>query len=331
MSELHKLYSKLGEYIDHKDNLFDNFLVGFKALLPVILAVIYKGISDSPNNYILIAFGVVTSIVYVVLLIAEHSTRKKFPVKIVEHLKATEQLTALSEKYNRKSTIDEYIDSSIKALNLITCSIEFDKPICNTELKEGLETVLEKLINHTRYVLDVNCKDFTIATYKIHFSSEKYDKEANRPATSNSLFFFKDDLGIQEHFPHSITDNADSDGVELELQMQFLKTLNNGQFNQKEVEFSNGTCNLILSPIPPVCETEDFSEPSKAMGVLMIAYKGNCCLPPDDLKNTLLIFGRIAANWVAKYDMCVKHNFEFKKENRVNGVNNIVDSPIELS
>lgn len=299
-----ELYCKLDKYFEFEksDSIFKSILKSLVLLVSGgFFGLSIKELTSSPQiiNLWHIAIFIFGIIFFVYLESRRLIKEKKFPISILEHLNATEDLKILNEKYKRKSKIYEYIDLSIQSLNSNTCPVLGADPVsslCNQDLNAGLRNVLNDLIVRPNYFLDIDQTKFSIGV----IVKKILDRE-----TLNSLepfkektFIFRDDLQFEKYIPLEFSRIDSSDIVKFETHTAFMESYEFDKFVCKKIEVDSVVHTVICSPIPNVCES------CPAEGVIFTFYKGNenC---QRDIESVLLIFGRILSNWISKYNECI--------------------------
>lgn len=306
------LYIKIEKYFqfEKSDSVFVTL---FKSL--VLLAcggyfgLILREFNSEPQivNYKHILFLFLGLATFIYIEYRRLRKEKNFPVTILEHLNATEELRDLREKYSRKTKLYDFIDNSIQSLNFNTCPVVLtpENLLCHQDLESGLESVLIDLIERPHYILNVDQTKFTIGT----FVKDILDKNTNIGQISRieKSFIFRDDLNIQNSLPESPYElNSEQEGS-FQFQTAILEGLNFDKFLCKKISIDNISYTLVCSPIPNVCEN------CPPEGIIFSIYKGNeCC--STDIDSVLLIFGRILSNWIAKYNDCVRNEKHIKLE-----------------
>ena len=108
----------------------------------------------------------------------------------------------------------------------------------------------------------------------------------------------RDDIGLEQEMG---TDPGLCDGAigtTLQFRQAIETVMNENRMVRCTVKIQNQSFQLICSPLPLVCDEQ------QADGILWMVQE---CLQaaPHDLENVLLIFGRITANWLSKYNECL--------------------------
>jgi hypothetical protein len=304
------LYNKIENYFQY-EKADSVYVTLFKSLILLVsggyFGLILRELNSEPQiiNLKHIAFLLVGISTFVYIEYRRLRKEKNFPVTILEHLTATEELKSLKEKYSRKNKLYDFIDNSIQSLNSNTCPVMLtpDNFLCHQDLEAGLRNVLLDLVERPHYILNVDETKFTVGT----FIKELYDKNSPVGQIENleKTFIFRDDLNLIQHLPESPYQLDSEQEGSFQFQTATLEVLNFNKFLCKTIVLDNQTFTLICSPIPNVCES------CPPDGIIFAIYKGaECC--STDIDSVLLIFGRILSNWVAKYNDCVRREKQIK-------------------
>lgn len=304
------LYNKIEKYFqfEKSDSVYVTL---FKTLVLLVsggfFGLILREFNSDPQviSYKHIGFFILGLSTFIYIEYRRLKKEKNFPVTILEHLNATEELKELKVKYSRKNKLYDFIDNSIQSLNTNTCPVVLtpDNFLCHQDLELALKSVLIDLVERPHYILDVDQTKFTIGT----FIKDILDKnsEVGQIASIPKTFIFRDDLNITHYLPETPYQlNSEQEGS-FQFQTAILEGLNFNKFICKSIVLDNQSYTLICSPIPNVCED------CPPDGIVFSIFKGTeCC--PTDIESVLLIFGRILSNWIAKYNDCVRREKQLK-------------------
>jgi hypothetical protein len=270
------------------------FEFGLSAL-SAILAEAWINYNPSPDKYPNKIWAILCILVTLILLIQRLRKNHYFPQTLFEHLTAESKLKDSEKQLYRKTTIDTYIDQAIQTLNLKTCGLNTDEQnhLCDTSLEEGLKNVLKHIISHTHYFLDCNLSKFTIA---VHFRAYPNIVNSFDITYNSKTILLRDDYSISAHFTDNILANPNVIEFNFEIYQSALVAYNH--YGGHLTEFANFKGqSMLTSPVPAVCE-------NSCNGLIFIVYDSSVKLP-DDIWNILLIFGRVASNYISKYEDCV--------------------------
>lgn len=301
---MNNLYKKIEKYFqfEKSDTVYVTL---FKSMLLLscggYFGLILREINSTPAviSYKHIFFFLIGILIFIYIEYRRLKKEKNFPMTILEHLTATEDLKLLNEKYNRKTKIYDYIDNSIQSLNSNTCPVVAypDNFLCHQELKDGLHSVLHDLIERPNYFFNIDQTKFTIGSY----IEEVNDKSSPMGAMESleKVFTFRDDLNLTHFIPDTFL-QIDSNQEEIfQIQTAIIEAIKFNKFLCKKLKFDNETYSLICSPIPNVCED------CPPDGIIYTIYQGEECCSTDS-ESVMLIFGRILSNWISKYNECVR-------------------------
>ena len=304
------LYNKIENYFQF-EKADSVYVTLFKSLLLLVcggyFGLILREFNSTPpiinlKHIAFLLFGIAT---FVYIEYRRLRKEKNFPVTILEHLTAREELKILREKYSRKNKLYDFIDNSIQSLNSNTCPVMLtpDNFLCHQDLEAGLKNVLLDLVERPHYILNVDQTKFTVGS----FVKELLNKNSPVGLTENidKTFVFRDDLNVSDYLPENPYQLDSEQEGSFQFQTATLEVLKFNKFLCKTIVLDNQTFTLICSPIPNVCES------CPPDGIIFAIYKGSeCC--STDIESVLLIFGRILSNWVAKYNDCVRREKQIK-------------------
>jgi hypothetical protein len=306
MTDKNDIYKSLVDYFRF-DRLKDIFLQIFEILLTIAVGGMFGAwLTDYDNKLpTFIKFVAVISLILLLVFILNRLLKTiHFPIKAVEHLKASDELQFARKELSRKDTINEYIDQAIISLNSNTCPMttEAEETICEAPLEEGIKTLLSSIVTHTHYILECNKSKFSVIVHLSYFPEKVVQADGDtlfsfdrKPKTLN----LRDDYNLYGEIfkDDDIIENPNVGDPRLIFYKQGLDTFNNYKFVVDEIEHSE--LKIISAPIPAVCEGE-------AVGVLFIVCD-KCITVPSDTPNILQIFGRLTSNWINNYENCIKN------------------------
>ncbi|MDP3442712.1 MAG: hypothetical protein Q8T08_07580 [Ignavibacteria bacterium] len=287
------------------DRLQDIFLQVFELFLGLFAGGLLGALltTDKPSNWLI--GGTIASMVLSAAFAFNRLLKSShFPNTAIDYLQTKKKMEEMTSELNRKNTIDEYIDKSIQALNLHTCPLTSDDIdyLCDNPLDDGLREVLRSVIQQPHYILDCSKSKFTVAIHLAWYPEKKpIVGTTNRFEISQlaKTIIFRDDFNIAFALQDDILDDLNSEGLKYEIHNAGRDTFNHVQLRETIVHNENQKLKLITAPIPQVCE-------GGKIGVLFLFCDEFVC-KPKDLENILLIFGRIIANWISKYEDCIKN------------------------
>lgn len=302
------LYKKIQDYYEFEKNNSIFFSI-LKASFLVFCGALTSNLFNTFNITYLI-LDVVFFLFFLFLEIRHLARQKNFPITILEHLTAVDELKQVKKNIARKLDIEIYIDEAIRSLNTNTCPItdEAENDLCHQDLELGIETVLQNLIRKTKYFLDLNKTQYTVGVYLDNiYRKSGYDFDSISPSCKTFFRIVRDDLNIEYRMPDDNIMNLEHlKGDSLAIHSVLFSALTNERYLEKQIELEDGLFTILASPIPNVCID------CPADGLIYILLKGKEELP-SDLDNTLLIFGRILTNWISKYNSCVSYDFKNQK------------------
>ncbi|TAE90844.1 MAG: hypothetical protein EAZ81_08500 [Verrucomicrobia bacterium] len=306
MTGINPLLDRLKSYVAQISWIFVIFETAIGVTFGALLGAHFSGATYTGPLWAL-------GIAYLVLLIVKFSTQRLFPSAIVEELKAKQLLEDSKKQLARRDIISEFITHSITALNAQTCAItsEAEQALCSQAASSGLAQVIDPLISRPQYVFDCNESQFSVACLASYRS----------PAPKgwvDEFMIFRDDHKIGSMLSSDLLWDHTAKGSLLDIQKAVQRCYNDNVFVCDSFSPYGVQLSIVASPIPLVCET------TLSNGVLLFVTRcGHTC--PTDVENTFRIFGRIIANWLAKYSECVA-----SKEDPPTGAADAVDLPEEI-
>lgn len=296
------LYNKIQDYfqVDKTDKILIAISKGALLLLcGAYLGLLIHELSSTPQVFDVshLAIFLVSLMAFVYLEVRRLNKEKNFPVTILDHLKATEELKTLSTAFSRKLKIDEYIDKAVRALNLNTfpATPEPEGTLAHKDLKTGLYRILIDLIEKPHYILAVDKSKFTFGMY----IKEVYNPKLEIADKNEQFFIFRDDLVLKELMPARLYNITKKNEDQFLLQTSIIETLNFNKFVCKKIFLNQRPHTIICSPLPNVFED------TPPDGAIFGIYEG-VEYGPADLENILLIFGRLVSNWIYKFNEAVQ-------------------------
>jgi len=311
MKGLNDYYQNIQDYFDHGQkeskiltNLRSVLLILFGVASTISINQFISGSNTSGTIFLLLAPLIFYFYSRINNLLVEKE--EKFPIKLLDNLKAVEELDRTTKDLIRKNNIDDYLDNSITALNLNTCDIEYntDPKICSQGLKNGLKSVLNDYVERPNYILNTDNLKFSVGLYLRNIMVEKKEYEPDFIFKPNSRFIkLRDDIGINEHLNFKLNEPINSKDISFALHTVFSDTYQHNKMKTKCIDIDEIGNTIIASPIQAVCES---SEPIGIMYVIIndqIEIEG-------DLENINQIFGRIVSNWIDKYNECIINKYD---------------------
>jgi len=274
------------------------FLV-LETILGLVVGGIIGALIDAPTYPVLLIIPLVISLpMFLALLCVKAFAQASFPAAAVEELQARCELDSVKKDVARKRTIDGYIEAAIRSLNLQTCSLTQEQmnDLCERNIEDGLRSVIGPVIQLPNYILDCNRSDFTIGAYLV-YSLLPSDPNRHELDWVSNIFVLRDDFGLGIYITPDLVDDQEASGTRFELRNALQKTHNHQKYFESVFPHEEADYTIVTSPIPQVCEGDYLT------GVLFIVAKKLDSVP-EDVERVLLIFGRILANWLSKYDDC---------------------------
>ncbi|EJG01073.1 hypothetical protein [Flavobacterium sp. F52] len=298
---MNELYNKLELYFnfDKKDlviqSLFKSIVLLFGGAL---LGALITDFEISKATFMILLLFLFLLTIYIYLEYKFLINQKNFPISILEHLTAKEDLEVLTKHHNRQKKVFEFIDHSIMSLNTNTCPVSYDAiddAICREDLKESLSNILNDFINRTNYFLEVDKLNFTNGVYL----NDILTFTENIPSESVQNFNFKDDLNFSKYFGDF---EYDFNSKEKEFKFHLISAISESilfsKYICKQLRLNDKDYSIVISPIPNICDS------CPPRGVIYAIYEGteNCNC---DSNKILEIHCRLLTNWISKYEDCL--------------------------
>ena len=310
MIELNKndLYERIQAYFKF-DKAHSVFVTILKSLILLLcggyLSLIIRELNSIPSIVDYKHFGILVSgiFIFVYLEVRRLQKEKDFPVTILEHLKATEQLTEKIREVERKNITDTYIDNAITALNFNTCnynSVNIENHLCDQSFEVGLKSVYHPFFNNPQNLLDTHKAKFTVGAFVKDFLTlpVEFNTTPCAPHLDHNIFISRDDLNFKDYFVKDHLTDASLENLSFYFQRQFLDTIKHNRFiNETFGLDEQNEFTFISAPIPNVCE-------NATTGVFFIISEKLSSIP-SDFENLCQIFGRLFCNWLSKYNECI--------------------------
>ena len=297
------LYSKLENWIKTIKNAFVGLKITELALVVLIGVASNKTVQLWDPWFIIL---IISAIFWIIIGLFQLQYERNYPASIVEELKAKQQVGAFQKSFGRQRALNEFINSSIRALNDQTCSTGLPDSayLCDEDLQIRLTDIYKPIIQNPNTVLNAyDLSEFTIGLYLNQYYSEGlFDK--NGPIADSGIIFLRDDNGLENNsLFKDLLINTNYTHASLELKSEIEKSLVNVEFRHKRLTIGSDKYTMICSDMPLFCSDEE------ASGVLFIILKGKY-KPTEDLPYILRIFNRLGANYVYKYNECVLGKIE---------------------
>lgn len=258
--------------------------------------------------------AVLSSLLYLVFFLFKLYAQNLFPSALFGELQSQEQLRRAEAELQRRKVIFSYLDAAIERLNQQTCSIaEQTHDLCRKAVNEGLTTLLEPLITRPQYILACDSSRFTVAARVAH-TNEKGE-------WTQHFVVFRDDLSLAatigaDEDGVDVLEDSNATGIRFQLRNALQSAYNHNEFHVQTIRQPQSTLSVVASPIPLICES------NAADGVLvLISEQLHQC--PVDMSDVLRIYGRLIANWLAKYSECM--NSRLKQTEHGNPTGLVVD------
>ncbi|WP_333854055.1 hypothetical protein [Epilithonimonas sp.] len=324
--DLYNLYEKLDKYFyfDKANSIFITILKSIILLFSGGLFgfILKEYLSSGIVKWFPILVFLVLISIYVFFEFIRLSKEKNFPISILQHLKATEELQSSTKKIERQNKVYEFIDNSIRSLNSNTCPIAYGEPmneLCHQDLNNGLKSVLNDLVERTNYFFDVNKSKFSVGVYL----DNARIKEGENIFQTSKNFIFRDDLKLENYLPLDLVHFNSENDFQFKILTKFLESINFSKFLDEKITIENKDLILICSPIPNVCED------CPPIGVVYTIYEG-CEKCSYDSENVMMINGRLISNWISKYEDCLHRTYRNTLEESKTHQHNEIVIPKEV-
>lgn len=308
------LYNKLENYFQFEKA--DAILISIAKSILLIISGAYFGLfikeinaEPAEYNYNHLIFAIIGISICMYIEYRRLKKEKNFPVSILEHLKASEELQNLRNLYSRKNKIYEYIDNSIQSLNSNTCPILGvpENDLCHQDLSSGLLGVLSDLVERPNYFLNIDETKFTVGVYLETVNDR--NSNVGHLQYSEKFFILRDDLLLNDLFPESLFNMESEEEEYFQIQTAIMESKKFDKYLCKALKLTNRNLTIVCSPITNVCED------CPPEGVIFTIYTEEKECSPD-MENVFQIFGRIVSNWISKYNDCVRSSKNIKVEEK---------------
>lgn len=303
---MNKLFSKVTNYVKTLSIVFLVLETILGLLVGAAIGALFTKPTDPTfDSTFLVAFLLISLLLFLMLLIVKAYSQINFPTAAIEELKARSELENVKKDVARKRAIDGYIDVAIQSLNVQTCSLtqEGMNDLCERDIKDGLRSVIGPLIDLPNYILDCSASDFTVGAYLQYSVAPSENNNITELTWVEDAFVMRDDLELGQFFTSDLLYMMEVTGIQFELRNALQWAYNHDKFFTDTILHEEREYTIVASPVPQVCEGE------QAIGVLFIIAEKLCELP-EGLDKTLLIFNRILANWLSKYNDCNENKFK---------------------
>ncbi len=252
----------------------------------------------------LVFSSVLSTVLYLVLVIMEHIRSAKYPVIVIDNLQAQRQLENKKSELRRKDTIYLQVNKAIESLNDSTCAYtpdnDTENKLCSNPLEVGLQGVLNMIIQFPHVLVDSDTARFTVVLHT--FGTLCKDPKNHELVYKDHTLRFRDDFNLFNEIKYAQTAKDQSTDFSLLLYSQGLNSKNNVKLLSSSYTYNDEQLKVITAPLPAICE-------GVYAGVFYIICEDKFDVPAD-LENVMLIFGRIAANWITKYEECFSKKHE---------------------
>lgn len=313
-----------------KEKHFNSAIIIAESILAIATGTFFsEARANSSLGMWALTIGSLTLIVLLMLRRLRRDT--DFPITALGELQATIELADQSRYLERKRAIDSYIDYAVQALNTNTCVYsgeDAEIKLCDSSITAGLKSVYHPFLENTANLLNSFRGRYTVGASFSKVNKLPANFEMGKKIYNLSEFkspetiVLRDNFALSELFTPDILNNESLHNEQFHIQTQFRDTLRHSGFLAKQIELRSITYLLITSPIPVVCESEE------NQGVFFILCEPADC--PSDLADVMLIFNRLFANWLSKYEDCVFARIENSNEEYFKKIKSSVAVPAEV-
>lgn len=301
-----KKLTDLRNLIQHISN-FGAIGVVVKVVVVVCLSLAASQVSTFYSAWTLLI--IITGIIYALIELFSYGFYQKFPESLVECVENDIKSDAFKKNYARTTIINKAVSDCLIALNGQTCILsgeeyydengEIDKSLCDSGLENGLQLLLDPLVNSVQQITETYNIKTTIACFLSDIPQDLRNDETKQtlPYQNELVIIRDDDNKWKTSLLSALTNENIPKGWELNLKQTLERCLMNNRY-ERQILLKEKETTFITSPIPVVCN-EKYVD-----GCLIIILEGNQSIP-EDLNDVLKIFNRIIGNWVSKYRECI--------------------------
>lgn len=304
---------------------FMQFVIGVVLAISTLVAGAIAGaiFGDPTHPYISSYWNYlyISGSVAIICGLSQITSSALFPKRVADNLNAEVELRKANDELARVGLAYRSIDISLQALNAKTCSISSERnsanqDLCLQDIQQGIESVLSPLVNDTKNILGSGSYKYCVGVFLTESPSVSVLSNERKVIYEERISVLRDDLSFTkvpllinnafqtDFFSYLIQLENSLSGGYLELAQSIKKVFQNKKECLNYLTFDNKKYHFIGSPIPQVCEGEYYQ------GVIfVISDKCDVCIT-GDMPNTLMIFGRILANWLAKYTSCLQDSVD---------------------
>lgn len=281
-----------------RQSLFITIII-FNSIYALVIGVYLK--NQLANiikwNFFEVLFILILLFVFALLnwLIIEFSNHNK--IEFIDEISSTIKL-------RDKDLLNEMLVNSLDTLNYESCVIiNYENRICDTELDKGLLSLIQPFLSTIEKILSLKKNDYGFGVYL-----QKYYLPELPSGTKDEskIFYYSSNNDLHTKFDHEIFFQASG----ADFFNQKIKQLIELSYQQKTFisecfgeNADNKNFTGFFSFVPDMCEFQDTS----GGGVIFFISKKKCDCN-EELKFAFTIFGWIVANYIGKYNDCVKNS-----------------------
>jgi len=263
------------------------YIIIFEAVLVILIGIASSNLYHEKYATVFVITLILSTLIYVIILAFKYIYQKSIPNSIVDDLKASYELQALNQKYERNVATNQAINSTIDEIkridtnSLIHVSSEADP---NDLLKSEIDKALLPLKKCLDTIFNKPNAKFTLG---IALKDKKRKLSADTKISSN--YIFRDDLDIGSTIDERVFTDDNLTGWLLELQSFFKSCI-----NHEEIETSSFTKGNSLVCCPIKINRGFIGQ----IGVLFIISDMDKSEIPADAKSIVIVFTNLVATWM---------------------------------
>ena len=263
------------------------YIIIIEAVLVILIGIASSNLYHEKYATVFVITLILSTLIYAFILAFKYIYQKSIPNSIVDDLKASYELQALNQKYEKNVATNQAINSTIDEIKRIeTNSLIQDssEPDPNQLLKSEIDKALLPLKKCLNIIFSKPNAKFTLG---IALKDKKRKLSTDTKISSN--YIFRDDLDIGSTIDERVFTDDNLTGWFLELQSFFKSCINNEEIETNS--FTQGNSLICCS----IKINRGFIGQT---GVLFIISDMDKSEIPADAKSIVIVFSNLVATWM---------------------------------